>query len=114
MIRCRSFMAVLGFLIPLVAIGLGFDAINGEFNRRTMSRILAQPVYRDALLLGKFFAGLATLAVALVTLWLLIIGLGLLILASPRPAKKSRAASAFSSSRSPMAGCGSRWQCSVR
>src|SRR5579875_2792136 len=44
-----SFMAVLGFLIPLVAIGVGFDAVNGEFNRRTMSRILAQPVYRDAL-----------------------------------------------------------------
>jgi ABC-2 type transport system permease protein len=78
-----SFMAVLGFLIPLVAIGLGFDAINGEFNRRTMSRILAQPVYRDALLLGKFFAGLATLGVALVTLWLLIIGLGLLTLGVP-------------------------------
>jgi len=78
-----SFMAVLGFLIPLVAIGLGFDTVNGEFNRRTMSRILAQPVYRDALLLGKFFAGLATLAVALVTLWLLIIGLGLLTLGVP-------------------------------
>jgi ABC-2 type transport system permease protein len=78
-----SFMAVLGFLIPLVAIGLGFDAVNGEFNRRTMSRILAQQVYRDALLLGKFFAGLATLAVALVTLWLLIIGLGLLTLGVP-------------------------------
>jgi ABC-2 type transport system permease protein len=78
-----SFMAVLGFLIPLVAIGLGFDAINGEFNRRTMSRILAQPVYRDALLLGKFFAGLATIAVALMTLWLLIIGFGLLTLGIP-------------------------------
>ena len=78
-----SFMAVLGFLIPLVAIGLGFDSINGEFSRRTMSRILAQPVYRDALLLGKFFAALATLATALVTLWLLIIGLGLLTLGVP-------------------------------
>lgn len=78
-----SFMAVLGFLIPLVAIGLGFDAVNGEFNRRTMSRILAQPIYRDALLLGKFFAGLATLATALVTLWLLIVGLGLLTLGVP-------------------------------
>ena len=78
-----SFMAVLGFLIPLVAIGLGFDAVNGEFNRRTMSRILAQPVYRDALLMGKFFAGLATLAVALVSLWLLIIGLGLIMLGVP-------------------------------
>jgi ABC-2 type transport system permease protein len=78
-----SFMAVLGFLIPLVAIGLGFDSVNGEFNRRTMSRILAQPVYRDALLLGKFFAGLATLATALITLWLLIIGLGLITLGVP-------------------------------
>ena len=30
-----SFIALLGFLIPLVAIALAFDAINGEFNRRT-------------------------------------------------------------------------------
>jgi len=78
-----SFVGILGFLIPLVAIGLGFDAVSDEFNRRTMSRILAQPVYRDALLLGKFFAGLATLGVALVTLWLLVIGLGLFILGVP-------------------------------
>ena len=55
-----SFVAILGFLIPLMAIGLGFDAINGEHNRRTLSRILAQPIYRDALLMGKFLAGLAT------------------------------------------------------
>ena len=78
-----SFLAVLGFLIPLMAIGLGFDSVNGEFNRRTMSRVLAQPIYRDALLLGKFGGGLATLAVGLVTLWLLIIGLGLLRLGVP-------------------------------
>lgn len=78
-----SFLAVLSFLIPLMAIGLGFDSINGEFNRRTMSRVLAQPIYRDALLLGKFAGGFATLAVGLVTLWLLIIGLGLLRLGVP-------------------------------
>jgi ABC-2 type transport system permease protein len=30
-----------------------------------MSRILAQPIYRDALLFGKFLAGLVTLAVML-------------------------------------------------
>src|ERR1700753_3987405 len=34
-----SFVAILGFLIPLMAIGLGFDAVNGEHNRRTLSRI---------------------------------------------------------------------------
>jgi ABC-2 type transport system permease protein len=78
-----SFVAILGFLIPLVAIGLGFDAINGEHNRRTLSRILAQPIYRDALLMGKFLAGLATLAICLAALWLLVIGLGLIFLGIP-------------------------------
>jgi len=78
-----SFVAILGFLIPLVAIGLGFDAINGEHNRRTLSRILAQPIYRDALLMGKFLAGLATLTICLAALWLLVIGLGLIFLGIP-------------------------------
>jgi ABC-2 type transport system permease protein len=78
-----SFVAILGFLIPLMAIGLGFDAVNGEHNRRTLSRVLSQPIYRDALLIGKFLAGLATLAISLVVLWLLVIGLGLVLLGVP-------------------------------
>jgi ABC-2 type transport system permease protein len=78
-----SFVAILGFLIPLMAIGLGFDSVNSEFNRRTLSRILAQPIYRDALLMGKFLAGLATLAVSLTALWLMVIGLGLIFLGVP-------------------------------
>jgi ABC-2 type transport system permease protein len=78
-----SFIGLLGFLIPLVGIALAFDAINGEFNRRTLSRVLAQPIYRDALLLGKFLAGLLSLTIALVSLWLLVIGLGLLLLGLP-------------------------------
>lgn len=78
-----SFVGFLGFLIPIVAIALGFDAVNSEFNRRTMSRILAQPIYRDALLFGKFLAGLATLAIVLAALWLLVTGLGLLTLGLP-------------------------------
>lgn len=78
-----SFVAILGFLIPLMAIGLGFDAINNEHNRRTLSRILAQPIYRDALLMGKFLAGLATITVSLSALWLMVIGLGLIFLGVP-------------------------------
>jgi ABC-2 type transport system permease protein len=78
-----SFVGILGFIIPLMAIGLGFDAINGEHNRRTLSRILAQPIYRDALLAGKFVASLATLAISLVCLWLLVVGLGVLFLGVP-------------------------------
>src|SRR2546422_172794 len=78
-----SFVAFLSFLIPLIAIGLGFDAVNGEHNRRTLSRILAQPIYRDALLFGKFAAGLFTLSVSLIVLWLLVLPLGLLGLGVP-------------------------------
>jgi ABC-2 type transport system permease protein len=78
-----SLVAILGFLIPLMAIGLGFDAVNGEHNRRTLSRLLAQPIYRDALLAGKFLAGLGTLAISLTALWLLVLGLGLIFLGVP-------------------------------
>jgi len=78
-----SFVSFLGFFVPLMAIALGFDAINGEYARRTMSRILAQPIYRDALILGKFLASLATLAITLLALWLLVTGFGLVFLGVP-------------------------------
>ncbi len=86
-----SFVSFLSFLLPLIAIGMGFDAVNGEHNRRTLSRILSQPIYRDALLFGKFLAGLFTLSVSLVALWLLVIGLGLLLLGVPPNARRDGA-----------------------
>lgn len=78
-----SFASFMGFLLPLLAIALGFDAVNGEFSRRTMSRILAQPIFRDAVLFGKFLGGLTVIAIALLTLWLLMTGLGILLLGLP-------------------------------
>lgn len=75
-----SFVEFLGFFIPLAAIALAFDAVNGEHNRRTLSRVLSQPIYRDALLLGKFLAGIFTLGISLLALWLLVTGMGLLTL----------------------------------
>src|SRR5262249_38147635 len=78
-----SFPMLLSFAVPVVALGLGFDAINGEFSRRTLSRVLSQPVYRDAVLLGKFLAALATITVSLTVLWLLLFGLGLIMMGVP-------------------------------
>ncbi len=78
-----AFVGFLGFLVPLIAIALAFDTINGEFNRRTLSRVLAQPIYRDALLLGKFLAAFFTLALVLAAIWLLIFGLGIVGLGVP-------------------------------
>src|SRR3954464_11244947 len=78
-----SFAFMIGLVIPVIAIALGFDAINAEFNQRTLSRLLAQPIYRDALLLGKFLARLLTLTIALLSLWLLVLGVGFLRLGLP-------------------------------
>ena len=78
-----AFVQFLVFLVPLIAISLAFDAINGEFSRRTLSRVLAQPIFRDALLMGKFLAGLLTLALVFTAIWLLIFGLGIVGLGVP-------------------------------
>ncbi len=83
-----SFVAFLGFLIPIVAIALGFDAINGEFSRGTLSRVLSQPIYRDALLFGKFLAGLFTIGIMLLALWLLVTGMGIFLLGVPPSAEE--------------------------
>lgn len=78
-----AFAGFLGFLVPLVAIALAFDAINGEFSRRTLPRVLSQPIYRDALLLGKFLGAYFTLTLVLTAIWLLVFGIGLLGLGVP-------------------------------
>lgn len=90
-----SFVGFLGFLVPLIAIALGFDAVNSEFNRRTLSRILAQPVYRDAFLFGKFLSCLFTLAIAFSAIWLLIFGLGILRLGVPPSGEETARALLF-------------------
>lgn len=90
-----SLVTFLMFLVPLFAIGLGFDAVNGEHNRRTLSRILAQPIYRDALLFGKFLAALFILSICLVALWVMVIGWGLLALGVPPNAEEMARAAFF-------------------
>jgi len=84
-----AFVFFLAILVPLIAIALSFDSINGEFNRRTLSRVLAQPVYRDALLMGKFLGGLLTLTMVFSAIWLLIFGIGILRLGVPPTAEET-------------------------
>lgn len=78
-----SFLGFLAFFGPLLAVLLGFDAINSEFTKGTVSRILSQPIYRDAWINGKFLAGLTTLGIMVLSIALLIFGLGLFALGFP-------------------------------
>jgi ABC-2 type transport system permease protein len=71
------FISFIGFLGPLVGIALGFDSINSEKSNGTLSRVLAQPIFRDSVINGKFLAGLATIAIMLVSIVLIVAGLGL-------------------------------------
>ncbi|HEX6769871.1 MAG TPA: ABC transporter permease [Candidatus Binatia bacterium] len=83
-----SLASLLGFFGPLVGITLGFDSISGEYARGTLSRVLSQPIYRDSLINGKFFAGLTTVAVLWSSILLLIIGLGITLLGFPPNAEE--------------------------
>jgi len=68
------------FLVPIVGIVLGLDAINSEKNSGTLSRLLAQPIYRDAVINGKFLAGVVTIAIMLTTTVLIVSAIGLAVL----------------------------------
>jgi ABC-2 type transport system permease protein len=78
-----SFFVFVAFLGPLLGISLGFDAINSEQSKGTLSRILAQPIPRDYVLNAKFVAGVIVAAVMFFTLAFLVLGTGLIVLGSP-------------------------------
>ncbi len=75
-----SFTQFIGFFGPLIGIVLGFDAVNRERASRTLSKLVSQPIYRDAVINGKFLAGVGTIAIILVSIVLVISGLGIRML----------------------------------
>lgn len=72
-----SLVQFVAFFGPLVGLILGFDAINRERNEGTLSKLLSQPIYRDSVINGKFLAGLITITIMMVSIVLVISGLGL-------------------------------------
>jgi len=72
-----QFVAIFG---PLVGLILGFDTINKERNEGTLSKLLSQPIYRDVVINGKFLGGVAIISIMMVSIVLVITGLGLNVL----------------------------------
>ncbi len=77
------FIVFISFLGPLLGISMGFDSINSEQNKGTLSRVLSQPIYRDYILNAKFLAALIVLSVLFFALGLLVIGFGLIFIGIP-------------------------------
>ena len=75
-----SFIALLG---PFVGLALGFDAINSERLEGTLNRLVAQPVYRDAVINGKFLAGAAIIFLMVFSMGLIAGAAGLLATGIP-------------------------------
>lgn len=78
-----SFITFVTFLGPLLGIALGFDAINSERNRGTLSRLMAQPIPRDYVINAKAVAALLINVVLFFSLGLLVMAFGILILGIP-------------------------------
>jgi ABC-2 type transport system permease protein len=72
-----SLTQFIAFFGPLIGIIMGFDAINRERTAGTLSKLLSQPVYRDAIINAKFLAGIVTIAIMFVSLVLILSGLGM-------------------------------------
>ncbi len=83
-----SFFVFISFLGPLLGISLGFDAVNSEQSRGTLSRVLAQPIHRDYVLNAKFMGALIVISVMLFALGFLFMGLGLFTIGIPPTAEE--------------------------
>lgn len=63
-----SFLSFIALLGPIVGLALGFDAVNSERSAGTLNRLVAQPIYRDSIIIGKFLAGTALIAMIIYTM----------------------------------------------
>lgn len=63
-VTVASLTSLAVYLVPLLALLIGFDAIAGEVERGTLPLLLTYPVSRLEILLGKLLAHLAILALA--------------------------------------------------
>lgn len=89
--RVPSFHEFVGILGPLVGIALGFDSISAERSDRTLSRLVAQPIYRDDVINGKFLAGVATITIVLCAITAMVVAYGMWSLGQiPDPSELAR------------------------
>ncbi|MHB8085024.1 MAG: ABC transporter permease [Dehalococcoidia bacterium] len=83
-----SFPLFMSIFIPIIGIALGFDAVNSERVSGNLSRLLAQPVYRDDVINGKFLAGVIMMALMIFSRVILVSGLGLRMIGVPPQAEE--------------------------
>lgn len=74
-----SLMTFIALLGPIVGIALGFDSISNERSLGTLNRLVAQPIYRDAVINAKFFAGAFVIGIMVLVLGIFSVTVGIFI-----------------------------------
>lgn len=69
-----NLITTMSYFAPIVGLALGCDAISGEREKGTLKTTLAQPVFRDTVINGKFFAAFLSISLAIVIASLVGIG----------------------------------------
>ena len=90
-----SFTTFIALLGPFVGLTLGFDAINSERSEGTLNRLISQPIYRDAVINGKFLAGATIILVMVLSMGLFIGAVGILKTGIPPTAEEVGRAAVF-------------------
>ena len=78
-----SFASFLAYLAPLVGLALGFDAINRERMQGTLTRLVSQPIHRDAVISAKFLAGAVAILLLVFFEGVLVGAVGLVVVGVP-------------------------------
>ena len=77
-----GFLGMMGFMLssilstfaPVMGVALGCDTISGEREKGTLKLVLAQPVFRDTVINGKFVAAASAVSLAVLITSLATIG----------------------------------------
>jgi len=75
-----TLVSMMSYFAPIIGLALGFDAISGEREKGTLKIVLAQPVYRDIVINGKFLAALLAITLAVSIASIVSVGGSILVL----------------------------------
>lgn len=79
-IALSNVSGTLSFMAPAIGIALGFDAISGEYEKGTIRVVLAQPIFRDSFIIGKFLAATTAIAISIFSATAIVISAAIIML----------------------------------
>ncbi|MEM2103520.1 MAG: ABC transporter permease subunit [Candidatus Bathyarchaeia archaeon] len=64
---------MMAYFAPILGVSLGVDAVSGEREKGTLKMVLAQPIFRDTFINGKFFGTFLAISLAVSTVSFIVV-----------------------------------------